>query len=168
VIPLALDFLAKAENKYQAALSLHNDAFYEDSASRSYYAMFLVANAFLATQNLSFSKHSLVISKFGELFCKSNLVPHHFHRALIEGQLSRLHADYAPSLVNDKAPSEELLRLSRDFIAFANENIHSIKSNLQASSAPFVPALALASKSLPLIPSPSPSSSTPQIKGLSL
>ena len=70
--------LAKAESSLQAAKLLLEGEFYDAVVSRTYYAMFYVAEAFLLTQELSFTKHTAVISKFGERFAKTGLVPGNF------------------------------------------------------------------------------------------
>ena len=45
------------------------------AASRAYYSMFYVAEAFLAGKGLSFSKHSGVIAAFAEHFTRTRIVP---------------------------------------------------------------------------------------------
>jgi len=54
----------------------HNlaDGFYESSINRAYYAMFYAANAMLATQGLSRSKHSGVIAGFRLHFVKTGFI----------------------------------------------------------------------------------------------
>ena len=64
--------IAKARNSIKAAQILFNEEIYDVSISRAYYAMFYLAEAFLISEGLSFSKHSAVISKFGERFTKTN------------------------------------------------------------------------------------------------
>ena len=64
------------------------------AVSRAYYAMFYIAEAFLLGENLSFSKHSAVISKFGEYFIRTDRIPSKFHRYLIDAEQMRLKGDY--------------------------------------------------------------------------
>jgi uncharacterized protein (UPF0332 family) len=56
--------------------------------------MFYIAEAFLVGENLSFSKHSAVISKFGELFARTGKIDPKFHRYLIDAEQIRLKGDY--------------------------------------------------------------------------
>ena len=95
--------LKKAEESLQAAKLLKDNGMYDIAISRAYYAMFHVAQAILLLDNLSFAKHSGVISAFGQHFAKTGRVPSEFHRYLIEGQDSRSIADYSL----DSNPKEE-------------------------------------------------------------
>lgn len=56
--------------------------------------MFSVAQALLLSKELSFSKHSAVISAFGQHFAKTGILHRHLHRALLTAQEDRLAADY--------------------------------------------------------------------------
>jgi len=56
-----------------AGYNLAND-FYESAINRAYYAIFYAANALLATQGLSRSKHSGVIAAFRQHFVKPGLI----------------------------------------------------------------------------------------------
>ena len=75
--------LKKAKDSLDAARLLVERGFYDFAVSRSYYAMFYVAQAFLLGEGLSFSKHSAVIAAFGQRFIKTGEVPQEFHRYLI-------------------------------------------------------------------------------------
>ena len=57
-------------------VAAHNMAagFYGSAINRAYYAIFYVANALLATQGISRSKHSGVIAAFRQCFVKPGLV----------------------------------------------------------------------------------------------
>jgi uncharacterized protein (UPF0332 family) len=86
--------IKKAQNSIDAAHLLKDSGYYDFAVSRAYYAMFYVAEAFLLEDDLSFSKHSAVISAFGKRFAKLVRVPQEFHRYLIEGEDSRNIGDY--------------------------------------------------------------------------
>ncbi|NEO87727.1 MAG: HEPN domain-containing protein [Spirulina sp. SIO3F2] len=86
--------IAKAKNNIRAAELLFEQELYDVSISRAYYVMFYIAEAFLIGEGLSFSKHSAVISKFGELFAKTGRLPAGYHRYLIEAEQARTRADY--------------------------------------------------------------------------
>lgn len=58
--------IAKANNSIKTAQILFNEKIYDVSTSRAYYAMFYLVEALLISEGLSFSKHSAVISKFGQ------------------------------------------------------------------------------------------------------
>ena len=57
---------------------------------------------FLVGENLSFSKHSAVISKFGELFARTSKIDPKFHRYLIDAEQIRLKGDYPGFLTSEK------------------------------------------------------------------
>lgn len=66
--PDQLDLLRMAAASAHAAQILFDNGYPGFCASRSYYAMFYVAEAFLEGDGLSFSKHSAVIAAFGQHF----------------------------------------------------------------------------------------------------
>ena len=80
------ELLLKAQQSLEAAKLLLTNNFPDYAASRAYYSMFYIAEAFLEGEGLSFSKHSAVIAAFGREFAKPQRVPTDFHRFLIEAQ----------------------------------------------------------------------------------
>lgn len=64
------------------------------SLHRTYYAMFYLAEACLLQKSLVLSRHSGVISAFGQHFAKTREAPPEYHRYLIEAQSSRETGDY--------------------------------------------------------------------------
>ncbi|AFY73474.1 hypothetical protein Syn7502_01391 [Synechococcus sp. PCC 7502] len=113
--------LTKAANSIKAAQLLTNEGLNDFAVSRAYYAMFYIAEAFLIGEGLSFSKHSAVISKFGEYFAKTNRVPIEFHRHLIEAEQSRLRADYDASFNTTEIEAIEQIERANLFLTFANQ-----------------------------------------------
>jgi uncharacterized protein (UPF0332 family) len=113
--------LEKARDSCRAANILAEQSLYDFAASRAYYAMFYVAQAFLLGEGLSFSKHSAVTSGFGQHFAKTGRVPAEFHRFLIEGQDSRNVGDYdtGPGLTRDDAALQ--IQRAEPFIKLADE-----------------------------------------------
>lgn len=111
--------IKKAEESLRAARLLAKDTLYNFAASRAYYAMFYVAQSFLLEEKLAYSKHSAVISAFGQKFAKTGRVPEAFHRYLIEAQESRNIGDYdtGPGLNRDQA-AEQIVR-AKEFIHLA-------------------------------------------------
>lgn len=114
--------IKKAEKSLHAARLLAKDTLYDFAASRAYYAMFYVAQAFLLNENLAYSKHSAVISAFGQRLAKTGRVPAVFHRYLIEAQESRNIGDYdtGPGLGRDEA-MEQIVR-AKEFIDLAKRS----------------------------------------------
>jgi uncharacterized protein (UPF0332 family)/predicted nucleotidyltransferase len=115
--------LQKAADSLKAAKLLANQQFYDFAASRAYYAMFYIADAFLLGEGLSSSKHSTIVAKFGQYFAKTGRVPVEFHRYLIEAQNSRTIGDYSirTNLDSDEvfthiSRAEQFLELAKQFI----------------------------------------------------
>jgi len=120
MMPAQQELLERARESLDAARLLFDAGHHGFAASRAYYAMFYVAEAFLAGKGLSFSKHSAVHAAFGEHFSKTGLVPKEFHGYLIKGMETRHTGDYdCPDHV---APDEAQLQISRaeQFIALAD------------------------------------------------
>ena len=118
-----ISLFKKAENSLQAAKMLAGQGFYEIAVSRSYYAMFYIAQAFLLADGLTFSKHSGVIAAFGQHFARTGRVPIEFHRHLIEASEQRNTSDYdlEPNLTLSDA--EKQIARAEEFLALAQSNL---------------------------------------------
>lgn len=88
------ELLMKARDSLAAARLLSDGGYPGFAASRAYYTMFYVAQAFLEGEGLSFSKHSGVIAAFGQHFAHTGRAPVTFHRFLIDAQRLRQSGDY--------------------------------------------------------------------------
>lgn len=96
--------LEKATKSQEAARKLFDLGYPSFAVSRSYYAMFYAAQALLLTKELAFSKHSAVISAFGQHFVKKGLLPEELHAYFREAFDKRTKGDYALAEVgNDDA-----------------------------------------------------------------
>ena len=67
--------IEKAEESWKAAKILSESAMHGFAASRAYYSMFYIAQAFLLEEDLTFSSHSAVIGTFGRIFAKTERLP---------------------------------------------------------------------------------------------
>ncbi len=116
-------YLAEAGESLGAAELLHSQGYYGYAVSRTYYAMFYLAQAFLLERGQGFSKHSAVISAFGRDIARHDIVPRHFHHYLIEGQNARLLADYRGTpITSEEAQAQidngrEMLEFTRQYFA---------------------------------------------------
>jgi uncharacterized protein (UPF0332 family) len=115
--------LDKAQRSIVAAQKLLQECFYEFSVSRSYYAMFYVAEAFLDKEGLSFSSHGAVIGAFGQHLARTNKVPVEFHRQLIDAQAQRTRADYDPQPDMTQEDAETLILQAQTFLTTALESL---------------------------------------------
>lgn len=86
--------LSRAYKNLEVARSLLADEFYEDSVSKSYYAIFFAAKAILLTKNLDPKRHSGVISFFSQYFVKIGELEKELANILKFAQKERISADY--------------------------------------------------------------------------
>jgi uncharacterized protein (UPF0332 family) len=121
--PAQLNLLLKAHQSLSAAKFILDGGYPDYAASRAYYAMFYIAEAFLEGEGLSFSKHSAVISAFGREFARTGRVPVKFHQFLIRSQELRNAGDYgeinavtANQAADSIAQAEEFLELAQNLI----------------------------------------------------
>ena len=115
--------LQKAQKSLQAAILLYKEAYYEFAASRAYYAMFYIAEAFLLTKGLTFSGHSAVMAAFGREFAKSGLVDAKFHRYLLDAEDMRHTGDYdiEPPLTAEQVT--DVLAWAEEFLQVAQQRL---------------------------------------------
>ena len=115
--------LRKAYSSLSAARLLADQQYYDFSISRAYYVMFYVAQAFLAGDGLSFSKHSAVIAAFGQYFAKTGRVPVEYHRYLIESEQRRNIGDYDLQSGLTEGDAKEQLTHADEFLKLAEQII---------------------------------------------
>lgn len=110
----------------QAAKVLNKTNLPEFAAARGYYTMFYIASAFLEGEGLAFSRHSAVISAFGQRFANTGRVPVEFHRYLIAAEQIRCQADYNinPGLTEEQA--QEQIERAEEFLELAEQLLGSI------------------------------------------
>lgn len=113
------ELLQAARASVGAARLLLDGGFFGFSASRSYYAMFHVAQSFLEGIELAFSKHSATIAGFAQHFCQTGKVPAAFHRYLLDAHAVRHDGDYGPWDAVTKTMAEETLAHAEAFLDLA-------------------------------------------------
>jgi uncharacterized protein (UPF0332 family) len=116
------NLLLKAQQSLEASKYLLQGQFYDFAVARAYYTMFYVASAFLAGDDLAFSKHSAVISAFGREFAKTERVPHKYHKYLKEAQKLRILADYGEMYLLSEEETQLQIQKAEDFLLFAQNN----------------------------------------------
>jgi uncharacterized protein (UPF0332 family) len=110
------ELLGKAAESIAAAELLLRDGYVDFSASRSYYAMFYSVEALLLAQNLSFSKHSAVISSFGKNFIKTGLFDAKLHLYILDAFDLRNIGDYGTMHSITEQKAAELIRNAGEFL----------------------------------------------------
>ena len=117
--PEQIALLRKAGESLRAAELLATNELLDFAASRAYYTMFYVAEAFLLNEGLTFSSHAAVISAFGRDFARTGLVPVEFHRYLIDAQDLRNQGDYDIDSAITEDEANELIGKAKQFLELA-------------------------------------------------
>jgi len=86
--------MKRAEKTLAAAVYLYKNEYYEDSLSRSYYAIFHAAKAVLFQKGISANSHEAVKRLFGKELVEADEIDKEFAIILREEQDERLLADY--------------------------------------------------------------------------
>ena len=110
------DFIEKAERFLVTAEHALAIGDYDSCASRSYYAMFFMAEAVLLAKGLSASSHKGVISLFGKHFVKTGTFERNLGRALSDAYDKRLVGDYGVGLTVTKEEAKDLLEAAHRFV----------------------------------------------------
>lgn len=113
--------IEKAEESLRAAKLFEENGLIDFAASRAYYPMFYVSQAFLLGKGLTFSKHGSLIAAFGQHFVKTGLIPAHFHQNLIKAYNKRISGDYT---INSNLTNTEVATMisqAEEFIALAEQ-----------------------------------------------
>jgi uncharacterized protein (UPF0332 family) len=111
------ELLEKARGSVAAAKLPLEGGYPDFAASRVYYAMFYIAQAFLEGEGLAFSKHSAVIAAFGQRFAHTGRVPVEFHRFLLTAQDLRHSGDYGPPHAVTLDQAREQITRAEAFLA---------------------------------------------------
>ena len=109
-------YLDRAKKDLQAVeINIQNDL-YTVAISRAYYAMFYAASALLKSVGVERSKHSGIVSAFGEHFVKPGLIDPKFSRMLIRAFESRNDTDYDIHFLVDAELSRIRLQDAQAFV----------------------------------------------------
>ena len=113
--------LNKAGENIEAADLLVSQGFFDIAASRSYYAMFYIAEALLLRIGLHFSSHSAVIAAYGREYAKTGLLDPRYHQYLIQSQELRQTGDYGYLEPISEENVKQVLVWANDFLLTADE-----------------------------------------------
>lgn len=117
--------IEKAKEELKETDLLFKGGMYSGSVCRAYYAVFHAACAVLITKNLEFSKHSAVISAFGQHFVKTGGLKEALHATFKETFEARQLADYDIFKETTKDFALNLKLKAEDFVS---ETIRYLKS----------------------------------------
>lgn len=121
--PEQAGLLRKATESLHWAKRMASEGQHDFAASRAYYAMFYVAQSFLLSHGLSFSKHTAVIAAFGKYFVHTGIVPTELHRYLIDAHKARLRGDYEIEMLVNEAETSVMIQHAEEFLVVANQHI---------------------------------------------
>ena len=112
----------KARGKLAAAEDwLSQEKYFDDIASRCYYAAFHAAQAMLAAEGLEAITHQSVVSLFGLHFAKTGMVNPRLGRYLNNLKDDRESGDYDVYSGIERQDAEKAVREAREFIAEAEQ-----------------------------------------------
>jgi uncharacterized protein (UPF0332 family) len=117
------ELLEEARESISAASLLLEGGYPGYAVSRTYYAMFYIAEAFLEAQGMSFSKHSAVIAAFGQYFAQTGKVAPEFHRFLLEAFELRHKGDYGLRHAITYEQAQEQIARAEEFLKLAERLI---------------------------------------------
>lgn len=124
--PEQISLLRKAHESLRAARLLAANELPDFAASRAYYTMFYIAEAFLLGEGLAFSSHAAVISAFGREFARTRRIPVEFHRYLIDAQDKRNRGDYGIDSAITEAQAAEQITHAEGFLELAERLLGSL------------------------------------------
>lgn len=110
------DFIEKAEKFLITAKYALDIGDYDSCVSRSYYAMFFMAEVVLLTKGKNASSHKGVISLFGEHFVKTGIFKRNLGKALNDAHDKRLVGDYGIGFTVTEEEAKVLLEIAQNFV----------------------------------------------------
>jgi len=122
-------YLLKADEAFREMETLKANGLFAGAVIRGYYAIFNAACAMLSSINLTYSKHSAVISFFGKEFVKSGKVDPEFHTILREAFELRRDAEYDIYSEIDEIAAKVILEFATNFINMAKEYLKELKAS---------------------------------------
>jgi uncharacterized protein (UPF0332 family) len=117
--------LHKSVESHRAAVLLEREGFPDFAASRAYYAMLYIAEAFLLDLNMTFSSHAAIIAAFGKEFAKTGKIDPKYHRYLIDAQDFRNQGDYGFGIGVTREQALKLIEWAKDFITLGEQRLKS-------------------------------------------
>jgi uncharacterized protein (UPF0332 family) len=109
--------LEQAKETLEAAKKLQEAGLFRDSVNRGYYAMFYAGMALLASKALGTSKHSGLISMFGQHFVKTGMFSADAGRHLRQAFELRQECDYESFVEPTNDQAKEIISNAADFVA---------------------------------------------------
>lgn len=122
--------LESAKERLNASKVLLDCGSYKDSISRSYYAMFTVVRALLATDGIDYSKHAGVISYFQKEYIKTGVFDKKYSKYLSQAFQIRNNTDYSDFFVVSQEDAKNQYENAAVFIEIIEEYLKKKKEML--------------------------------------
>ena len=123
--PGTAKLLEKAARSIRAAERLRKEGDVDFAASRTYYAMFYVAEALLNERELRFKKHGGVHAAFAEQFVKTHQMEPKFHTWLVDAFDERIQGDYEVESQVDSQDVATMIGQAQEFLREAKQHLSS-------------------------------------------
>ena len=123
------NLIEKAVNKLESAEYLFDGGYYEDAASREYYAMYYGARALLALQDIYPKTHSGLIQKFGLQYVKEGYLDIMYGRAIAQAKDIRESADYGVGIEISEEEAKDVIENAKSFFDKVQNVIKELSSN---------------------------------------
>ena len=117
--------LKKADEKIQSAELLYSKRFYNDSASRAYYAVFHAIVACLRSKkiNLEQHKHNYILNQFRAHFIDTSILPVELYGKIQNIKASREQADYSIKFSISENDARVILEDARQILQNIQEHL---------------------------------------------
>ena len=89
---------------------------YASANNRAYYCVFHAMRAVLALDGEDYKKHSAVISRFSQLYLKTELLPKSLSKIISNASLIRTRSDYEDFYICSHADTERLVAETADLL----------------------------------------------------
>ncbi len=113
--------------KLDAARELYGKGFFEDSASRAYYAMFHSARAALTRIGVNTRTHEGTVSEFGRNLVLPGVFPRDLGRAFADAKAARETYEYSATAEMTREEAQALLEDAERFVATVKKQLRSLK-----------------------------------------
>lgn len=113
--------LQKAAERLESARALLKIGNFEDSISRSYYAILDAATACLIKKDVIPQSHSGAIKLFSLHYIKPGIVDHKYQRQFARIEKARIEADYTHLRIFSEDETSEILADASEFVEMVNK-----------------------------------------------
>lgn len=119
--------ISKAEEKLRSANTNLNNEQYDDSASRSYYAVYHSICAVLTTKGLEFSSHGQTLGTFNREFIKTEIFNKKYSKWIQSLFVLRESGDYDIRSDIDRKKAEGALAMASELVKVIKEYLNKME-----------------------------------------